>query len=73
MVSKWVISPLLNGVYWGCTPLILTIDPNFLGHPSTNDMVPQGQLTFGTSPNLFCIKKFTEVSTVISPSKSLEV
>ena len=23
-----------NGVYWGYNPLILTIDPNFLGHPS---------------------------------------
>ena len=21
-------------VYWGCNPLILTIDPNFLRHPS---------------------------------------
>ena len=26
---------LTNGVYWGYNPLILTIDPNFLGHPST--------------------------------------
>ena len=25
---------LINGVYWGCNPLILTIDPNFLAHPS---------------------------------------
>ena len=25
---------LINGVYWGYNPLILTIDPNFLGHPS---------------------------------------
>ena len=25
---------LTNGVYWGYKPLILTIDPNFLGHPS---------------------------------------
>ena len=25
---------LINGVYWGYSPLILTIDPNFLGHPS---------------------------------------
>ena len=23
-----------NGVYWGYNPLILTFDPNFLGHPS---------------------------------------
>ena len=27
---------LINGVYWGYNPLILTIDPNFLGHPSTS-------------------------------------
>ena len=26
---------LINGVYWGYNPLILTIDPNFLGHPSS--------------------------------------
>ena len=25
---------LINGVYWGYNPLILTFDPNFLGHPS---------------------------------------
>ena len=25
---------LKNGVYWGYNPLILTVDPNFLGHPS---------------------------------------
>ena len=24
----------VNGVWWGYNPLILTIDPNFLGHPS---------------------------------------
>ena len=24
----------VNGVYWGYNPLILTIDPNFLEHPS---------------------------------------
>ena len=31
MVSKWVISYnlLINGVYWGYNPLILTVDPNF--------------------------------------------
>ena len=30
MVSKWVNSNLLlNGVYWGYNPLILTFDPNF--------------------------------------------
>ena len=26
---------LVNGVYWSYKPLILTIDPNFLGHPSS--------------------------------------
>ena len=25
---------LINGVYWGYNPLILTFDPNFMGHPS---------------------------------------
>ena len=25
---------LINGVYWGYSPPILTIDPNFLGHPN---------------------------------------
>ncbi len=25
---------LINVVYWAYNPLILTIDPNFLGHPS---------------------------------------
>ena len=36
-VSKWLVNGffhlLINGVYWGYNPLILTIDPNFLGHP----------------------------------------
>ena len=32
MVSKWVYT---WGFCWGYIPLILTIDPNFLGHPST--------------------------------------
>ena len=27
---------LIHGVYWGYNPLILTFDPNFLGHPSTD-------------------------------------
>ena len=26
---------LINGVCWGYNPLILTFDPNFLGHPSS--------------------------------------
>ncbi len=42
-VSKWlvnvVINLLINGIYWGYNPcynpLILTFDPNFLGHPSS--------------------------------------
>ena len=25
---------LINGIHWGYNPLILTFDPNFLGHPS---------------------------------------
>ena len=36
-VGKWLVNGynlLKNGVYWGYNPLILTIDPNFLGHPS---------------------------------------
>ena len=24
---------LINGIYWDYNPLILTIDPNFVGHP----------------------------------------
>ncbi len=27
---------VINGVYWGYNPLILTFDPNFLGHPSSH-------------------------------------
>ena len=27
---------LINGLYWGYNPLILTIDPNFLGHLSSS-------------------------------------
>ena len=30
---------VINGVYWGYSPLILTFDPNFLGHPSTHDLL----------------------------------
>ena len=34
MVSKGGLFHLpINGIYWGYNPLILTIDPNFLGHP----------------------------------------
>ena len=33
MVSKWLVNGLfhllINGVYWGYNPLILTFDPNF--------------------------------------------
>ena len=32
MVSKWIL--LINGIYWGYNPLILTFAPNFLAHPS---------------------------------------
>ena len=31
---------LIKGVYWDYNPLILTIDPNFLGHPSTWRIIP---------------------------------
>ena len=41
-VSKWSVNGLfhllINGVYWGYNPLILTIDPNFLGHPSVGQI-----------------------------------
>ena len=41
-VDRWLGSVgynlLINGVYWGYNPLILTFDPNFLGHPSTVDL-----------------------------------
>ena len=32
---------LINGVYWGYNPLILTFDPNFLGHPSKKLSIPK--------------------------------
>ena len=35
--SKWSVNGLfhqpIDGIYWGYNPLILTIDPIFLGHP----------------------------------------
>ena len=34
MVRNGGYTLLLNGEYCGYNPLILTIDPNFLGHPS---------------------------------------
>ena len=38
--GKWLANGLfhllINGIYWGYNPLILTFDPNFLGHPSWN-------------------------------------
>ena len=36
MVSKWVITPIYPIYKWVITHL-LTIDPNFLGHPSMTD------------------------------------
>ena len=33
-------SLLINEVYWGYNPLILTFDPNFLGHPSMGKEPP---------------------------------
>ena len=32
-VSVGYFTYLINGIYWGYNPLILTIYPNFLGHP----------------------------------------
>ena len=31
---NWLFHLGINGVFWGYNPLILTFDPNFLGHPS---------------------------------------
>ena len=48
--------PLINGVYWGFNPLILTFDPNLLGHPSTtqpsscSSFIPEGKNTWLTDP-----------------------
>ena len=34
-LGSWVISPTYTwGTPWGCNPLSLTFDPNFLEHPS---------------------------------------
>ena len=38
----------INGVYWGYNPLILTIAPNFLGHPS-GEFKSQSKCTSETS------------------------
>ncbi len=38
MVSKLGKYLLIHGVYWGYNPLILTLDPNFLGHPNNGLM-----------------------------------
>ena len=36
---EWLVDGLfhlrINELYWGYNPLILTFDPNFLGHPSS--------------------------------------
>ena len=49
---------LINGVYWGYNPLILTIDPNFLGHPSVGDFGAFTSLKMnGMEPNNHPIKK----------------
>ena len=50
MVSKIGYSLLINGIYWGYNPLILTIDPNFLGHPSTNYHEPPSNRIYNTTP-----------------------
>ena len=42
-VSKRLVNGLFhlltNGMYWGYNPLIVTFDPNFLGHPSSQYLV----------------------------------
>ena len=47
MVTKWVLSPAYKWVYWGYNPLILTFDPNFLGHPS--GVPPMGSLNINNN------------------------
>ena len=37
MVCKWVITPIYP-IYRQVTTHLLTIDPNFLGHPSTGTL-----------------------------------
>ncbi len=43
---------LINGVYWGYNPLILTFDPNFLGHPSWD--LPDDPVILGRSVSKSC-------------------
>ena len=52
---------LINGIYWGCDPLILTFDPNFLGHPSTSY---QHLNTPNPSPcrELYCLRRDSRVA-----------
>ena len=48
MVSKLVITPLINGVYWGYNPLILTIDPNLprdIQEPVEGEHLPRSEKT----------------------------
>ena len=50
-ISKWLsIIPIfnlpINGIYRGYNPLILTFDPNFLGHPSGTSVVRCNTLTY---------------------------
>ena len=51
---------LINGVYWGYKPLILTIDPNFLGHPSSggSEVVVTWVITVLTQPMANRLKLF---------------
>ena len=39
---------LIHGIYWGYNPLILTFDPNFLGHPSIDPFTPPPQVSIGS-------------------------
>ena len=59
--DQWVISPILiNVVYWGYNPLILTIDPNFQRDIQVNDSEKihgeptnaSCKLGFSTDPNI---------------------
>ena len=48
---------LINGVYWGYNPLILTFDPNFLTHPSTTPLTTTSLCLTPWQPSFFNQKK----------------
>ncbi len=50
---QWVISHTCKwGMNWGYNPLILTIDPNFLGHPSMQLSLRGWSIALGIVTNL---------------------